>query len=86
MKLHEICTIFDTSSCKSYTPIQLAELRQREFHTDEVWIKWKQDLDACLSYRKSIKGKPTEEQMFFIEENAFTIKFLKTLLFGEGFS
>lgn len=70
---------------KKYTPIQLAEIRQREFHTDETWIKWKQELDACMSFRKTIKGKPTDEQMHFIEENAWTIKFLKRLLFGEGF-
>jgi len=82
MKIHEICQILDTSNWKSYTPIQLAELRQRSFHTDEVWIKWKQELDLCMSFRKTIKGKPTEEQMFYIEENAWTISFLRKLLFG----
>jgi len=79
---YELCPALDTSKWKAYTPIQLAELRQRSFHTDEVWIKWKQELDLCMSFRKTIKGKPTEEQMYFIEENAWTISFLRKLLFG----
>lgn len=72
---------FDTSTWKRYTPIQLAELRQREFHTDEVWIKWKQELDSLLSFRKTVKGKPTEEQLFILSENNWTISWLKGLLF-----
>lgn len=73
---------FSTKDWRRITPLQKAEYQRREFFTDEVWLKWKQEYDTLMSYRKTIKGKPTPEQMFILEENAWTIKFLKRLLFG----
>lgn len=74
---------FSTNNWRIIKPTELAEIRQREFLTDEWWVKQKQKLDSCLMYRKSIKGKPTEEQMHQLSENAITIQLLKRLLFGE---
>jgi hypothetical protein len=86
MKVHEICPSFDDTKWRKITPLQKAEFQRREFFTDEVWVKWKQELDVCMSFRKSIKGKPTPEQMFLIDENSWNIKRLKRLLFGPEFS
>jgi hypothetical protein len=54
---------FSTKNWRSITPIQKAEFQQRDFLGNETWVKWKQELDLCMSFRKTIKGKPTDEQM-----------------------
>lgn len=66
---------------RNITKTELAELRSRWFWGDEDWIKMKQKLDTCLAYRKSIKGKPTEEQMMEINNNAMDIDFYNKILF-----
>lgn len=67
------------------SPIQLAEIRKREFLTDEFWIKFKIELDECNSFRKTLKGKPTPEQIYHLQENKYNIRFLKRLLYGSEF-
>lgn len=86
MKVHEInAPTFSTTNWRKITPIQKAEYIKREFLGDEYWIKNKQDLDLCMSLRKSIKGKPTEEQLYLLEENKQNIKYLRRVLFGVEF-
>lgn len=68
---------------RKYTATELAEIRQKEFLTPEVWGKWKLDLDGLLAFRKTIKGKPTDEQMFQLELNKVWITFYKRALFGD---
>ena len=75
----------NTTNWRKITPIQKAEYIKREFLGDDYWIKRKQELDLCMSFRKSIKGKPTEEQLFLLEENKQTIKYLRRVLFGVEF-
>lgn len=60
---------------------QMGELEARDFLGEETWKKWKQDYDACMSFRKTIKGKPTEEQMIQIKINAEFIEFYGSVLF-----
>ena len=76
---------FSTDNWRKITPIQKAEFLKREFLGNEYWIKNKQHLDEYMSFRKSIKGKPTEEQLFLLEENKWDIKYLRRVLFGVEF-
>jgi len=86
MKVHEISTpSLYTSSWRKITPVQKAEFLKRELLGDDFWIKNKQELDLCMSFRKAIKGKPTEEQLYLLEENKYEIKRLRRLLFGVEF-
>lgn len=85
MKVHEIARDIDTTNWRKITPVQKAELLKREFLGDDYWIKNKQELDACMSLRKSIKGKPTQAQLFMLEENKQNIRSLRRLLFGVEF-
>ena len=86
MRVYEINTPdFSTANWRKITPIQRAEYIKREFLGDEYWIKNKQELDLCMSFRKSIKGKPTQAQLFLLEENKQNIKYLRRVLFGVEF-
>jgi hypothetical protein len=59
-----------------YTPPrQLCELDARDFHTEEVWKRWKTMYDEAMAYRKTLKGKPTDEQRLQLEANASWIEF-----------
>lgn len=73
-------------SWRKITPLQKSEFVRREFFGNDVWVKWKQELDDCMIFRKSIKGKPTELERYFLDENNWTIKYLKELLYGKEFS
>ena len=64
-----------------YTDKQLCELDAREFLEDETWKRWKALYDECMSYRKTLKGKPTDEQRAQLDANAEWIAFCDTLLF-----
>lgn len=57
------------------------ELESRGLLSDETWIGWKQDYDELMSYRKSIKGKPTAEQRLMLHLNKIFIDFYERLLF-----
>lgn len=63
------------------SPKQRGEIESRQFLGDEVWKEWKLDYDQCMAFRKSIKGKPTEEQMALIKMNAAFIDFYNSVLF-----
>lgn len=63
------------------TTKQIGEYESRDFLTDEVWKRWKTDYDQCMAYRKTLKGKPTEEQRAVIDANALTIEFYGSVLF-----
>jgi hypothetical protein len=54
---------------------QLCELDARDFLTDEVWKQWKTKYDEAMAYRKTLKGKPTEEQREQLTANAEWIDF-----------
>jgi len=58
-----------------------AELKARWFFGDEDWIRYKQRLDQALAFRKTIKGKPTDEQRFVLEVAAEDAAFYKRLCF-----
>jgi hypothetical protein len=85
LKVHDITKVLDTSNWRKITPVQKAEILKREFLGDGFWIKNKQELDLCMSFRKSLKGKPTDEQLYLLEENKYNIKSLRRLLFGVEF-
>lgn len=57
------------------SPKQLCEYDARAFHTDEVWKRWKQIYDEAMTFRKSLKGKPTDEQREQLNANADWIDF-----------
>lgn len=59
---------------------QLCENDARDFLGDDYWKACKRDYDELMSYRKSLKGKPTEEQMFNIKLNAIWITHYDTIL------
>lgn len=60
---------------------QLGELEARQFLGDETWKRWKQDLDDCLAYRKTLKGKPTDEQRAQLDINNIFIEYYGSVLF-----
>lgn len=51
------------------------------FLGDDSWKRMKQDYDACMAFRKSIKGKPNEEQRAMLQMNAEFIEFYGSVLF-----
>lgn len=59
---------------------ELCEMEAREFLGDEWWKRMKQHYDDCMSYRKTLKGKPTDEQRIQLECNAHDIKWLGRVL------
>lgn len=69
---------------RQLTATQVKELKCREFLGEETWIKWKQDMDSMLEYRKSFKGKPSEDQLVMLETNKHFIRFYNRVLFNEG--
>lgn len=64
---------------------QIGELEARDFLGEEFWKRCKQDYDACMAYRKTIKGKPTDEERVLIEMNAAFIEFYGSILFHSYF-
>jgi hypothetical protein len=63
-----------------YTPKQLCELDAREFLEDDTWKRWKQMYDDAMAFRKTLKGKPTDEQRLQLEANASWIDFCDRVL------
>lgn len=59
---------------------QLCENDARSFLEDSVWKAWKTDYDSLMAFRKTIKGKPTEEQLVTLEMNKIWIAFYDTVL------
>ena len=62
------------------SPRQLCENDARAFLGEETWKSWKAEYDACMSFRKSLKGKPTEEERLQLEANAGWIQFCDVVL------
>ena len=60
---------------------QIGEFEARDFLGEETWKRWKLDYDNCMAYRKTLKGKPTEEQMVTLKMNAEFIEFYGSVLF-----
>ena len=60
---------------------QIGEIHAREFLGDETWIRWKTDYDSMLAYRKTLKGKPNDEQMVTIKMNSDWMEFYGHVLF-----
>lgn len=63
-----------------YTAKQLCELDARDFLEEETWKRWKVLYDEAMSYRKTLKGKPTDEQREMLTANAEWIAFCDTTL------
>lgn len=63
-----------------YTAKQLCELDAREFLEEETWKRWKVLYDEAMGYRKTLKGKPTDEQREMLTANAEWIAFCDTIL------
>ena len=59
---------------------QLSEIHARDFLGDDLWKDYKKDYDSLMSYRKTLKGKPTEEQMITIKMNADWISYYDRIL------
>lgn len=59
---------------------QLSEIHARDFLGDDLWKDYKKDYDSLMSYRKTLKGKPTEEQMITIKMNAYWISYYDRIL------
>jgi hypothetical protein len=60
---------------------QVGEHEARAFLSDDTWKRWKNDYDLCMAYRKTIKGKPTDEQRLQLDMNAMFIEFYGSVLF-----
>lgn len=60
---------------------QLGELAARDFLEDGFWKAYKQDYDACMSFRKTIKGKPTDAERALLALNNTFIEFYSSILF-----
>lgn len=59
---------------------QQSELDAKEFLTPEVWNRWKALYDEAMAYRKTLKGKPTDEQRAQLDANAEWISFCDHIL------
>lgn len=59
---------------------QLCENDARSFLGEETWKRWKAEYDTCMSFRKTLKGKPTEEQRAQLQANAEWIQFCDVVL------
>ena len=59
---------------------QIAELDARDFLEEDTWKRWKQMYDECMAYRKTLKGKPTEEQREQLAANNMWIEFCDHIL------
>ncbi len=63
-----------------YSDKQLCELDAREFLEEDNWKRWKVLYDEAMAFRKTLKGKPTDEQRVQLEANADWIAFCDTVL------
>lgn len=61
-------------------PKQLCDLDAREFLEDDVWKRWKALYDEAMAFRKTLKGKPTDEQRAQLDANAEWIDFCDRVL------
>lgn len=60
---------------------QVGELEARQFLGDDVWKAYKTDYDQMMAFRKTLKGKPTEEQRIILDMNNAFIDFYGSVLF-----
>lgn len=60
---------------------QIGELEARQFLGDDVWKAYKADYDQLMAFRKTLKGKPTEEQKIVLAANNAFIDFYGSILF-----
>lgn len=72
----------NTKNWRKLTKKQVGEFMARDFLGEETWIRWKQDMDQLLQYRNSIKGRPTEEQLFILSMNKVVIQFYNHVLYS----
>lgn len=63
-----------------FTPKQLCEFDVRDFLGEEDWKKWKMAYDDAMAFRKTLKGKPTDEQRLQLQMNAEWIDFCDRVL------
>ena len=64
---------------------QVCEFHARAFLGDETWRAWKTDYDSLMAFRKTIKGKPDEAQLFQIRMNSDWIAFYDQVLWHAPF-
>jgi hypothetical protein len=60
---------------------QVGEMEARQFLGDDTWKAWKHDYDQMMAFRKTLKGKPTEEQKITLTMNAAFIDYYGSVLF-----
>lgn len=72
---------FSKIKTRHLTAKEIGEFDSRDFHTDEVWKRMKNDLDELLAFRKTIKQKPDEFQKLVLEMNQVWIDYYNTTLF-----
>jgi len=65
---------------QQYTARQIGELDARAFLEEETWKRWKLMYDECMAFRKTLKGKPTDEQREQLNANAAWIDFCDRVL------
>lgn len=65
---------------RAYTARELCELDARDFLEEDTWKRWKQKYDEAMAFRKTLKGKPTDEQRLQLEMNSEWIMFCDTIL------
>lgn len=59
---------------------QICEADAREFIGDETYLSWLRDYEQLMAFRKTIKGKPTDEQRIQLQMNNEWIAFYDRVL------
>jgi hypothetical protein len=59
----------------------IGEFESRDFLGDDVWKSLKRHYDDCMGFRKTIKGKPNDEQLLQLLINACDVEHYDSVLF-----
>lgn len=84
--------VYTATKYKDFKPLytlsklQKIEIRQKEFYGEEFWNVKKRELDLLLAFKKTLKGKPTDEQRETLNHNNFMIDQLKKTLYGNDYN
>ena len=62
------------------TARQIGEYDARAFLGEDTWKRWKLMYDEAMAFRKTLKGKPTDEQREQLNANAEWIDFCDRVL------
>jgi hypothetical protein len=59
---------------------QRCELDAKDLIGPDTWKEWKADYDSLMSFRKSLKGKPSPEDLVQLKLNSVFIEFYDRVL------